>query len=240
MKRTTALTLLTVTVALCSIVYELLLGQALSAFLGDTVLRYSVTIGLYLFSMGIGAFLATGAALRRPFLTLMLIELLLAVAGGTSVIALHLLNTLALGETAFALLAHALIVLVGVITGFELPLLIVLRRQLAGGKPEQAERSTLSANYIGALAGTLAFAFIFFPVSGLIPASLFVGLLNALAALALWRIYRPSADGGEVSEPLRRGLGAGAAVLCLCFAVATFRAGDLADYFISLYLGIGG
>ena len=39
---------ITFVLAFCSIVYELLLGQTLSAFLGNTVLRYSVTIGLYM------------------------------------------------------------------------------------------------------------------------------------------------------------------------------------------------
>ena len=50
----------TFVLAFCSIVYELLLGQSLSAFLGNTVLRYSVTIGLYMLSMGIGSLLAEG------------------------------------------------------------------------------------------------------------------------------------------------------------------------------------
>ena len=46
--------IITLILAFCSIVYELLLGQTLSAFFGNTVLRYSVTIGLYLFAMGMG------------------------------------------------------------------------------------------------------------------------------------------------------------------------------------------
>ena len=52
--------------AFCSIVYELLLGQALSAFLGNTVLRYSVTIGLYMMSLGIGSMIAEGRFVREP------------------------------------------------------------------------------------------------------------------------------------------------------------------------------
>lgn len=55
----------TLVLAFCSIVYELLLGQSLSAFMGNTVLRYSVTIGLYLFSMGMGALFAEGPLLGR-------------------------------------------------------------------------------------------------------------------------------------------------------------------------------
>ena len=49
---------LTFILAFCSIVYELLLAQSLTAFLENTVLRYSITIGLYMFSMGYGALIA--------------------------------------------------------------------------------------------------------------------------------------------------------------------------------------
>ena len=63
--------------AYCSIVYELTMAQSLSAFLGDTVLRYSTTIGLYLASMGIGAFLCRGGLFRNPAYSLVKIEIML-------------------------------------------------------------------------------------------------------------------------------------------------------------------
>jgi spermidine synthase len=62
---------LTFVLAFCSIVYELLLGQALSAFLGNTVLRYSVTIGLYMMSLGIGSMIAEGRFVARPAVALL-------------------------------------------------------------------------------------------------------------------------------------------------------------------------
>ncbi len=68
--------------AFCSIVYELLLGQSLSAFLGNTVLRYSVTIGLYMLSMGIGSLLAEGRFVKHPVITLLRVEIALTVTGG--------------------------------------------------------------------------------------------------------------------------------------------------------------
>ena len=48
---------LTFIVSFCSIVYELLLAQTLSTVLGNTVVRYSLTIGFYLAAKGIGAML---------------------------------------------------------------------------------------------------------------------------------------------------------------------------------------
>ena len=77
---------ITFILAFCSIAYELLLGQSLSAFLGNTVLRYSVTIGLYMLSMGIGSLMAEGRFVKSPVTALLKIELLLTVTGGFSVI----------------------------------------------------------------------------------------------------------------------------------------------------------
>ena len=41
--------------AACSLLYELLIAQTLSILAANTVVWYSVTIGVYLASMGLGA-----------------------------------------------------------------------------------------------------------------------------------------------------------------------------------------
>ena len=41
---------------LCSIIYELLISATATYFLGDGVRQFSILIGVYLFSMGIGAY----------------------------------------------------------------------------------------------------------------------------------------------------------------------------------------
>ena len=156
---------LTFLLGFCSIVYELLLGQSLSAFLGNTVLRYSVTIGLYMLSMGIGALLAEGRWTRHAAATLLKVEILLTVTGGFSVIFLLVLNSIGIPDLLFSALAHLLIVLIGVLTGFEIPLLIELR----GPELEGSERGVLGIDYLGAFCGTVAFAFVFYPLFGLIP-----------------------------------------------------------------------
>ena len=93
----------------CSIVYELLLGQSLSAFLGNTVLRYSVTIGLYMLSMGIGALMAEGRWVKHAATTLLKVEILLTVVGGFSVIFLLILNSVGMPDLLFSAFAHLLI-----------------------------------------------------------------------------------------------------------------------------------
>lgn len=107
-----------------SIIYELVMAQSLSAFLGDTVLRYSTTVGLYLASLGIGAFLCRGGVLQRPVYSLVKIEILLSVVGGFCLVYLHFCNLLISSGNLFFLFSHALIIAIGILSGFEIPLLI--------------------------------------------------------------------------------------------------------------------
>ena len=43
------------TAAACAIVYELLIGTTSSYFLGDSIAQFSLTIGFFLFAMGVGS-----------------------------------------------------------------------------------------------------------------------------------------------------------------------------------------
>ena len=167
--------------AFCSMAYELLLGQSLSAFLGNTVLRYSVTIGLYMLSMGIGSLMAEGRFVKSPVTALLKIELLLTVTGGFSVIALLVIDAAGLPPLLFSALAHSLIIIIGIFTGFEIPLLMHLKNL----ETKQSESTVLGVDYLGAFFATVVFAFVFYPIVGLIPTAFFVATLNAAVGVAL-------------------------------------------------------
>jgi spermidine synthase len=73
------------------------------------------------------------------------------------------------------------IVLVGILTGFEIPLLSALKN----AETEDADSAVLGVDYLGAFAGTVLFAFLFYPRAGLIPAAFIVASLNAAVGVAL-------------------------------------------------------
>ncbi len=173
--------IITFILAFCSMAYELLLGQSLSAFLGNTVLRYSVTIGLYMLSMGIGSLMAEGRFVKSPVTALLKIELLLTVTGGFSVISLLVIDAAGLPPLLFSALAHSLIIIIGIFTGFEIPLLMHLKNL----ETKQSESLVLGVDYLGAFFGTVVFAFVFYPIVGLIPTAFFVATLNAVVGVAL-------------------------------------------------------
>lgn len=221
----------TFVLAFCSIVYELLLGQSLSAFLGNTVLRYSVTIGLYMLSMGLGSLFAEGRWVENPVIALLRVEIALTVTGGFSVIFLLLVNSAGLPDIAFFGFAHFLIIVIGMLTGVEIPLLIELRNLEAPG----AEQKVLGVDYLGAFVGTVVFAFFFYPVVGLVPTAFVVGLLNAFVGVLLITQWH------SVRENLQRQYGALLVVQAGLFAALMFCinfAGRISDMFLTHYLGM--
>ena len=75
--------------AACGIVYELLVGSISSYFLGNSVEQYSLTIGFFLFAMGLGSWISRavhGRLIRR----LVALEIWLGLFGGLTVPVLYL------------------------------------------------------------------------------------------------------------------------------------------------------
>lgn len=166
---------ITFVLAFCSIVYELLLGQTLSAFLGNTVLRFSITIGLYMMSLGIGSMIAEGRFVARPVTNLLRVEALLTLVGGGSVIFLFFVNALGAPPLLLSIIAHSLIIVIGILSGFEIPLLISLKNNEA----ENRDNAIIGINYLGAFLGTMVFAFLLYPYVGLVPTAFTVAFLNS-------------------------------------------------------------
>jgi|GEM_PF-605024 len=231
---------LTFVVAFCSIAYELVYSELLTVFYGGTVLRYSITIGLYLFSMGVGSFLS--AHLDDPAGNFLRTEVYLALAGPAGAGFMIALNSfpdltltvgrLALKEPLTLALAHVPILVVGVLSGFEIPLLneLVEHREetlfaaLGGLYPRRIVRGALGVffsvseaegrsfsevlgvDYLGGLAGTVVYALVLYPRYGLVVSVLVLGLLNGLAALAfaVWSARAPAARGADRSFSLAR------------------------------------
>jgi len=231
MKRINIIFLVTFILAFCSIVYELLLAQLLSAFLGNTVLRYSVTIGLYMFSMGLGALAAEGKFIKHSVLTLLKIEILLTIFGGFVVVILYwLFNSFVSLQPAFSILAHALIIFIGVLTGFEIPLLIEIRNKEVKGQ----ENVILGIDYAGAFLGTIIFAFVFYPGMGLMPTAFFTGCLNSAAGILLFTQREKVKK--EVKKQYYVFLFI-QGVFLIAMAVCLMNSEKISGYFINQYMG---
>ncbi len=164
--------------AACGLVYELALVTLGSYLLGSSITQTSLVIAVSMFAMGVGAILAK-PLVERPLVSFVAVELSLAAVGGLSVPALY---------AAFAwlhLYTPAMIVatlLIGGLVGAEIPLLMELLQRFRPQRASSAVADINAVDYVGALAGGLAFPFLLLPVFGLLTGTLLTAALNVLAA----------------------------------------------------------
>ncbi len=168
-------------IAACGLIYELIAGTLASYLLGDSVLQFSTVIGSYLFAMGIGSHLSRflGRGLVARFVS---IELMVGLLGGYS----SALLFLAFAYThAFRLVLYALVLMIGVLVGLEIPLLMRILRDRFQFRDLVAH--VLTFDYLGALGASLLFPILLVPRLGLVRSALLFGILNA--AVALWSTF---------------------------------------------------
>jgi spermidine synthase len=185
-------------IAACGLVYELAAGALASYLLGDSVLQFSTIIGAYLFAMGIGSWLSRFIE-RQLVAQFLRIELLVGLVGGLMPAALFAAHASLPGSAmaSFRVLLYALVGLVGVLVGLEIPLVMrILQQQFSQRyRLKDLVSQVLTFDYLGALVVALAFPLLLVPHLGLIRTGLFFGLMNAGVALwALW-MFRHSLRG---------------------------------------------
>lgn len=177
MKRYRLLMLTTLIISGCSICYELIISAVSSYLAGDTVLQYSVTIGLYLFAMGIGSFLSKYMK-KNLFNWFVMIEIGVGILGGSSAFMLFYAN---LYLETYQLVMYIEIILIGTLVGAEIPVLTRIIEQ-----DQENLRITISAifsfDYIGGLVGSIAFPLILLPHLGYFATAFLTGCMNLVAA----------------------------------------------------------
>ncbi len=171
-------------IASCGLVYELIAGTLASYLLGDSVTQFSLVIGTYLFSMGVGSFLSRYIA-RGLIAKFIRIELLVGLIGGYSAVISFLIFS-QIG--ALRLVLFFFVVIIGILVGLEIPLLLRILRE----KLQFAElvAQVLTFDYLGALIASILFPVLLAPRLGLVRTSLMFGLLNALVATATLWLFR--------------------------------------------------
>lgn len=184
---------ITTLVACCSILYEFLLAQSLSTTMGNTSLRYNLTIGLYIASMGVGALFYQKIISKEIFKDFVKIELILSLVGGVAPIMVLVVDYVAnlvantTGVSFFSPIIqmplftfnHLMIVAIGFLSGLELPLLINMGKSFDKKKGNYV----LAYDYLGTLIGAIIFPIIILPRLHIFTIGYVVSLINILVAL---------------------------------------------------------
>lgn len=173
----TTLLFTTLLISICSIVYELIIGSLSSYLLGNSITQFSITIGLYLFAMGIGSF-ASKYITKNLFDTFTIIEIVIGVVGSFSSIILFLCH---LYTNIYPLVMYLLIIIIGFMVGLEIPLLV---RIIEENKKDlrNTVANLFAFDYIGGLLGSILFPIILLPQLGYITTAFAIGLINLIAA----------------------------------------------------------
>ncbi|OMP65949.1 polyamine aminopropyltransferase [Domibacillus epiphyticus] len=172
-------------VSICGIIFEVLFGALGSYILGDGVKQYTLTISLFLTGMGIGAYISEKMT-KHLIASFIWIEYGIGLVGGFSAMLLF-------GVTAYlpdgtdALFLYGVTLLVGTLTGVELPILIRKANEI-GVSLQKSAAKVLFSDYAGGLVGGLLFLFLLRPYFGLVKTSFLVALINV--AVALWIVFR--------------------------------------------------
>ena len=172
-------------VALCGIVYELIIGTVSSYLLGNSVYQFSLTIGFFMFAMGLGSWISKyfDQNYIRNFVT---IEVAIALVGGISSTLLFMAFPFA--RPLYELTMYSLILIIGALVGMEIPILTTLLAKKAEIKDSIA--NVMSLDYLGALIGSVTFPILLLPSLGLVQSSFAIGLINILVALVNVIIFR--------------------------------------------------
>jgi spermidine synthase len=162
----------------CGLIYELLAGTLASYVLGDSVTQFSTIIGVYLFAMGVGAWLSKFIE-RNLIQRFIEIEIAVALIGGVSATVLFL--SFARVEF-FRVILYLIVLVIGTLVGTEIPLLMRILQDRYNLKDLVSR--VLTVDYLGALVASLAFPLFLVPRLGLVRGSFAVGCLNG--AVAIW------------------------------------------------------
>lgn len=192
-------------VAACALVYELSLSTLASFALGDAVREFSITLGLYLFAMGLGA-LASQRVRGGLIRAYVVCELVLALLGAASVpVVMHVEGSVQ------RVVLYGFILAVGALVGVELPLLMRIQKEESSAS--DAVSSSLASDYAGSLLASILFPLLAVPVLGLVRTALLTGAVNAALAAAVCVVLLPR-ERGRLLYP--------ACVVCVALLGLTF------------------
>lgn len=162
-------------VAVAGLIYELIAATISSYLLGDSIRQFSFVIGVFLSAMGVGAWASrfVGDALSG----FVRAQIALGAIGGALGPVLFFAYAI---YGAVGLPLYGGLIAIGLLSGMEIPLISRVMKEI--GAAEFRFENVLTADYIGALAASLAFPLLIVPNLPLMSASLAFGILNLLVA----------------------------------------------------------
>lgn len=171
-------------VAICSLVYEVLLSTLSSYLIWNSVVQFTLTIWLFLLWLWIGSYLSK--FFKNSFKTFLNIEIILGILWAFSVLIIKWAYILFVDyNLLFVLFYFFYVILIWSLTGFEVPLIadIVDKKDDEKSELKEIVWDVFTYDYIGSLVATFLFPFLLLPYLWLTYTAFLVGFFNILVAL---------------------------------------------------------
>lgn len=170
-------------IAVCGILYELLIWTLSSYLIGNSVQQFSFVIWFFLTGMGIWAYLSRffeENALRNFFK----IEIILSILWASSVILLKMSYIYFYSyDFAFQIIYFFITLAIWSLVWMEIPLVATIYKNL-NLKSKSIISDIFTFDYIGWLIASLLFPLVLLPLLGLYNISIFIGSINLFVAIA--------------------------------------------------------
>ena len=174
-------------VGICGISYEYTFSKLASDILGNSVKQWAIIIGLMMLFMGVGADLQKYLPDSLMVDQFIILEILLGLLGGFGPTAV--LYSFGFFHDHFILIHYFCICAVGLMIGLEIPLLTRVNQKTVPSLKHNLGW-ILKMDYIGSFLGALIWVFVLPIFLNLLQISMFLGIVNTLAALLTWIWFR--------------------------------------------------
>lgn len=193
----------------CGLAYEYTLSKIAADLLGNSVQQWATIIATILFAMGLGAEWQKKIPTKDISDKLILSQVVLALVGGFG--PMLMVYSFSLLSDYYILVQYGLAVAVGILIGFEIPLIMRINETRDPEMKTNLAR-VLKMDYIGALVGALLWTFVFVRYLSISHISFVLGLVSIASASLIFFVYR-----SQVRKPVWRWIeiGCGAIFLVL-------------------------
>lgn len=187
-----ALNALIFAMAFTSLSYEFLLSTYASQLMYEGIFIYPTCLAIFICAMGLGSFRCflrlKNVALEKILTNVLIIEFMLMLVGGSSIILLeYLRGAIIYKDGPVVLLTLLLSGIIGFLSGQELPLIFAYCDNKA--LPPKVSRSLIFWDYMASFFASLIFTLILFPNFGLIRTSFMIGVVNLFIILYWLKLY---------------------------------------------------
>jgi len=171
----------------CGLAYEYTLSKIASDLLGNSMQQWAIIIALMLFFMGVGADLQQYIKDKKLISYLIYSQLILAVLGGFGTIAI--LFSFSLFPAHFVLIQYSLICVIGLMIGFEIPLLTRINQFYSKDVKSNIAR-ILKMDYIGALCGALFWVFLLTRHFTIVETGFIIGAITLITTILCLLLFQ--------------------------------------------------